>query len=202
VVPVSEPNDAGRAAVRQYFKEIIEQNKLYQSKVAALNFENLYTQESYLDAREANRMIKEVEDALQIEEDQVAALDGIATRCKERINALDWSEGEKRRFISGFESKYKETVASRTPLINSEKEWVTSISDLYSFVLENQGYFQRSGSEVLISNEHVLASFNARVEQANKLRETYQAVLKDFDQKQKANSAGLGLSAHDLGLSP
>jgi hypothetical protein len=200
LVPISSQSDEGRTAVRQYFKEIIARNKVYSSEVKALDFESLYTPESYLNPRESDRVIAEIDKAIQVEDDQTAALDAIKTRCTERIDSLDWSAREKTKFKEGFEEGYNKQALSRSPGISAEKEWFTSLRDLYTFVRDNHQYFRRSGETVLVTDGNVLEGFNERIRHANQLRENYQRLMKEFDAKQKQNYSALGLSTHDIGL--
>jgi hypothetical protein len=201
LVPITDPSDTGRTAVRECFKEIIARNKDYQSKVATLNWESLYTPQSYLDAQEANRVIVQVDDASRIEEEQTSVLEKIETSCEARINSLDWPEGEKKEFIKGFSEKYRKTLRDRVPLLTTEKEWLSSVRDLYTFVLDNQRYFRPSGSTVIIPNSEVREAFNSKIDHANGLRKEYQESMTAFEQKEKENSAAIGVSLHDFGLS-
>jgi hypothetical protein len=57
VVPISNPNDTDRTMLRDYFAEMIAQNKSYLSKLDTISYEGLYTPRSYLDAGEARRII-------------------------------------------------------------------------------------------------------------------------------------------------
>jgi hypothetical protein len=201
LVSITDPSDAGRTAVRECFKEVIAQNKDYQSQVATLRFDNLYTPQSYVDAHEANRVIAQIEDAFRIEEAQSSALDRIETSCEARINSLDWPGAEKREFIRGFSTKYRETEGDRTPLLTTEKEFLNGIRDLYTFVLDNQRYFRRSGNDIVITDPKIRGAFNDDVEHANGLRKKYEESMKAFEQKQKEKLAGVGVSPHDFGLS-
>jgi hypothetical protein len=75
----------------------------YMSKVDAISYEGLYTPQSYLDAREARRIIAQLEAVLEMEKSQERALDDIAERYKTKIESLDRSEEYKRKFLKGFD---------------------------------------------------------------------------------------------------
>jgi zinc-ribbon domain len=150
LIPVSNPTDAGRAAVRDCFKEIIDQNRDYMAKVRASSFEGLYTPRSYLDRQAGQRVVAEIEAGLDIEAAQESAVKEIPSYCEGKINALDWPDGEKKSFIKGFEDKFQESTAKRVPLVTSEKEWFTSLRGLYIYALDNRRYFRAAGAEVRI----------------------------------------------------
>jgi hypothetical protein len=105
----------------------------------------------YCNAKEAKRIISQLDYTAEIEQSQEDALDGIVERCKIKITSLDWSEEYKKKFIKGFDEKYQEILAVRRPLFVSEKEWINSVRDLYVFVLNKQQYFRRSGDDIVIS---------------------------------------------------
>ncbi len=67
LVPIKDPNDAGRTAVREYYKEIIAQNKAYLAEVHKIELQDLYTPESYVDEEEANQIIAQLEAVLDVE---------------------------------------------------------------------------------------------------------------------------------------
>ena len=112
---------------------------------------------------------------------------------------MDWSEERKKKFLKGFDEAYQKQLAVRRSSVNSEKEWLTSVRDLYIFVLDNQQYFRRSGDTVAIANTTILDQFNKRIGQANELNEKYQASKKLYEQKQNDGLNKLGLSTHDFG---
>jgi hypothetical protein len=199
IVPITNPNDAGRTVLRDYFKEIITQNKDYLSKVNSINYDGLYTPESYLDAGEANRIISQLEVALEIEQSQEDALDAIVERCRARINSLDWPEGYKRDFIKGFDEAHQKRLTFRRPLVASEKEWLNSVRDLYIFVLDKQQYFRSAGDSVVIANTKIRDEFNEKIEHANELNQKYRASKKLYEQNDSEGLNKLGLSAHDFG---
>jgi hypothetical protein len=199
LVPITNPNDAARTAVRDYFKEIIALNKNYFSRVRTINLEGLYTQQSYLDANETKRIVSQLDNATEIEQAQEDALDGIVERYKKRIDSLDWSEEYKRAFMKGFDEKYQESIAVRRPVVASEKEWMNSLRDLYVFVSNKRPYFRRSGDKIAIVQTETLDQFNEKIGHANELRQKYLDSKKLFDEKEKEGLEKLGLSAHDLG---
>jgi hypothetical protein len=199
VVPITNPNDAGRTALRDYFKEIIVQNKAYSSKVETISYEGLYTPQSYLDPTKAKNIISQLETALEVEQSQEDALDRIVERLRTRINSLDWSEENKKKFLKEFDEAYQKQLDVRRPAVKTEKEWLTSVRDLYIFVLDNERYFRRSGDAVVIANTTILDQFNERIGHANELNQKYLASKKLLEQNQNQGLSKLGLSAHDFG---
>jgi hypothetical protein len=200
LVPITEPTDTGRAALREYFKDIIAQNKEYQAKLKTLDFKMLYTPQSYLDARETNHIMSEIDNAIQIEEEQESSLATIQTRCEERINALDWPEWEKKQFRKGFQSAYQESAATRKPVITPENEWFAALRDLYTFVSSNRRFFGRSGTQVVVANDDVLNTFNSKVHHANELKAKYESLMSNLKNMQKQSSSSFGLSPQDFGM--
>jgi hypothetical protein len=199
LVPITNPDDPGRTALRDYFKEIIAQNKSYLAKVDAISYEGLYTPQSYLDAGEARRIIGQLEAALAIEQSQQDALNSIAERCRTRIKALDWSEQYKKEFLVGFDEAHQKKLALQSALVDSEKEWLNSVRDVYIFVLDNQQYFSRSGDNVAIGNSRIREEFNEKIRHANELSQKYQESKKVYDQYEVEGLSKLGVSARDFG---
>ena len=199
VVPITDPNDADRTVVRDYFSKIIAQNKSYLSKVDTLNYEGLYTPQSYLDPSEAKQIISQLGATVEIEQSQEHASDSIVEQYRTRINSLDWSEDYKRKFLQGFDEAYQKKLALRTPMLNSEVAWLNCVRDLYLFVLDNQQYFRRSGDNVAIVNTGVRNEFNAKIREANKLLQQYQTSKKLYEQSENESLNKLGVSAHDFG---
>jgi hypothetical protein len=199
LVPITNPNDAGRTVLRDYFKEIIAQNKNYSSKIDSINYEGLYTPQSYLDAGEAKRIISQLDAALEIELSQEDALDSIVERCRTRINSLNWSEEYKKKFLKGFDEAVQKKLAVRRPLVDSEKKWLNSVRDIYIFVLDNQQYFRRSGDDITIANTRIRDEFNERIGHANELNQKYQASKSLYEQNENEGLSKIGLSAHDFG---
>ena len=141
LAPITKTDDASRTAVRECFKEVIQQNRVYQAEVDRLNFDDLYTPSSYVNARKAEQILAQLQAALDIETGLEAGLNGVLARCEERFNTLGWSESYRKKFVTGFEEQFKKTIANRRPMVDSAKAWLNSIRDLYLFVLDNQGYF-------------------------------------------------------------
>ncbi len=185
--------------VRDYFSKIIAQNKSYLSKVDTLNYEGLYTPQSYLDPSEAKQIISQLGATVEIEQSQEHASDSIVEQYRTRINSLDWSEDYKRKFLQGFDEAYQKKLALRTPMLNSEVAWLNCVRDLYLFVLDNQQYFRRSGDNVAIVNTGVRNEFNAKIREANKLLQQYQTSKKLYEQSENESLNKLGVSAHDFG---
>jgi hypothetical protein len=202
LVPISNPDDAGRGAVRDCFKQVVSQNRDYTNKVNGISFEDLYTPKSYSDLQVGQRVLGQIQAAIDIEAGQESALNGISSYCEAKINSLDWPDAEKKSFIDGFDEKFQESKAKRVPVVSTEKEWFTSLRDLYVYALDNHRYFQAAGANVRISNPAALAEFNKRVEHANQLREKFQAAKKEFDQAQRTDLSQSGVSGSDLGLKP
>jgi len=200
VVPISNPNDAARTVIRDYFKETIAQNKDYYSKVDSLKYEGIYTPQSYLDPAEAKGIISQLDAGLEIEQSQEDALNSILARCKVKINSLDWTEAYKREFLKGVDAGNQKQQAFRRPLVSAEREWMTSVRDLYIFVLDNEQHFRRSGDSVVIVNTPVLDQFNRMIGQANELSKKYQAAQKTFEQDQDKRLSKLGVSTKDFGI--
>lgn len=199
LVPISNADDPGRTVLRDYFKELIALNKDYLARVHAINFDALYTPQSYLDPKETKAVISQLDLAGEIDQAQEDALGRIVERCKARIGALDWSEDYKKNFLTGFDDKYQQALITRRPVVASAKEWRGSVRDLYMFVLNNQQYFHRYGGNVRIARSDVLKEFNQKIEHINDLTQKHQAAKKLFKEKGDEDLGKLGLSAHDLG---
>jgi hypothetical protein len=200
LAPITKTDDANRTAVRECFKEVIQQNRGYQAEVDRLNFDDLYTPSSYVNARKAEQILAQLQAALDIETGLEAGLNGVLARCEERFNTLGWSESYRKKFVTGFEEQFKKTIANRRPKVDSAKAWLNSIRDLYLFVLDNQGYFYVGGNQVRVSDPKVLAEFNEKLRQSNKLESEFEAASKLFNEQQKAHSSEFGVSPSDFGL--
>jgi len=201
IVPIANPNDQGRAAVRDYFRELIAQNRDYEARVAKVEWNNLYTPKSYLDPKETNQVLAEIQDVMQGEKQQEAALATIVNRLKDRINELNWTDYEKQQFMEGFDSKYTETLRSRKQALDSEDEFLGSIQDLYTFVSANRRYFKMSSGRLIVTDDKVLSEFNKDVNLTNERRAKYQAALKMSKQQRDQSVTKLGLSNRESGLS-
>jgi len=102
------------------------------SKVDAISYEGLYTPQSYLDAREARRIIAQLEAVLEMEKSQERALDDIAERYKTKIESLDRSEEYKRKFLKGFDEGLDEV---KTAIRKLESITVHAKADLIARTL-------------------------------------------------------------------
>ena len=75
--------------VREYFKDIIAQNKSYSAQIHQIDLQSLYTPKSYLDLKENRRIVEQLQTTLDIETKQESELHEILERFKTRINRLD-----------------------------------------------------------------------------------------------------------------
>lgn len=201
IVPITDPNDPGRTVLRGYFKELIAQNRDYESKVAKVDWGNLYTPKSYLDPNQTNQVLAEIRDVMQLEKQQESALATITNRLKDRVNGLDWSDHEKQAFIKGFDRSYAETLRSRKQVLDSEYDFLSSLQDLYTLVSANRRYFKMSAGRVVVTDDAVLSQFNKDVNLTNERRVKYQSALKTSKQQRDQGATKLGLSNREFGVS-
>jgi hypothetical protein len=199
LAPTTNPNDTARTVLRDYFKELIAQNKSYFSKVDTINFDSLYTPRSYLEQEEAKRIITQVDATLEIEQSQVVALDNIADRYEMKLKSLGWSEDYKRKFLVGFEKGREKKRALQKPMLDAEKNWLNCIRGLYILVLVNQQYFHRSGENITISNAEVRKEFNQQIDRANELSQQYTEAKRIYQQSESEGLNKLGVTAQEFG---
>jgi hypothetical protein len=202
LAPVKDPNDAARTALREYFQDIISQNKIYTAEVDKLNIPNLYTPQSYLDEEEARQIIVQLEGILSTEEKQEAALKDIRGRLVSRINALDWQNSEKKEFLKGFDEKFDEVESNRQKLLETETVWVNSVIDLYNFAIQDHRFFHLNEGHIIITNPEILDQFNKRIDRSNELGKQYKTALQSFKKNQESWLSDFGASSRDFGATP
>ena len=199
-VPIADPSDQGRAALRDYFRELIAQNREYESKVATIEWGNLGTPKSYLDPTETDRVLATLREVMLLEKQQEAGLTTITNKFKDRINTLDWSTYDKEQFIEGFDGAYTEILRSRKQALDVECDFLGALQDLYTLVSANRRYFKMSAGKLVVTDDKVLGEFNKDVELTNDRRVKYQSALKTSKQQRDQNVTNLGLSNRDFGL--
>jgi hypothetical protein len=90
----------------------------------------------------------------------------------------------------------------RRGLLESERGWFKSKTDLYSFAIQNHRYFHAGKEQVIVSDPEVLDEFNKKIDRSNELRKQYQTALQSFKKNQRSTVADLGVSERDFGLNP
>lgn len=173
------PSDrtAAETSFRQWFQEVLTVGNSYRSVsngFFAGDGKLLLKPDSY-SSKEAIQQAKQgLESVLNSNHKVEEFLEkGALETARQRVNKLDWSEGDKNAFLVGMQSTYN--AAPSKNALNAEAAWLQSCIDLYDFVDEHFSEVEVKDHQAHITNNEVRLQFNDRIQHVNQLAEAMDA---------------------------
>ncbi len=192
------------AVTKLIFADMRDINTSYEQKQAILrpDLARLYTYSSFSSRQSLEQMASVVNQKLALDRDASAKIEHIPDIVRKHLASSTLSESEKQEFLKGFESKFgtSEVILARKGMMAAETDWANSTSDLYKFSLDHRSKIVVTKSSIGITDPSVRTQFNAKLTQAKKLRDNFNAATGKVTAARDALMKSQGVTPADMGL--
>ncbi len=187
--------------LRDFLRGVQQRNRDYQGEIRALDqseMARLYSAYSFSSPQEIQRVLGQLQAALDLDLKQEQALRQLVETAESRIRALDLSDKDKEEAVQGMEHSLVPIYAARGDLMSAEKDWIASTEALYRYGYEQFPQIQIRGSEIFIADTAVREEFNQRWRASRQAEQTFSARKRDFDLKMRSMQGASGISPADV----
>lgn len=200
-LPLGPLNEEWEGPARDFFKDLVEENRRYQEETHDLDsakLADLYSPDSYAGPAKVAKMIEELRVLEEVETKHYQAIASILERYKNRFRALNASEEDKEAYLRGVEKGLAES-SDYEHLYAKEENWLQRSIELYQFALKNKKSFRVTNKAVSSSSAEFRSSFQSMQSRAISLRDDFVAAQAEFESKRKSRLEKMGLRPSDVG---
>jgi hypothetical protein len=201
----SEEDKQTVAATRQVFADMNQVERSYNQRQAELTPElnKLYTAGAFASRPATVHMRDIVHKKLALDQETSAKLQHFPETVRTSLQKSSLSEGERRAFLEGLESQFKdsEVMKARQQMLTAEENWAAATTDLYDFALQHTSQIVVTKDAVGITSGEVRAQFNNRFHHALEQRDTFNTSVEKVFEARNAYLKPSGLTPADLGFS-
>ena len=198
--PNSRDSNWTDAAIRDFFRDVLELNQQYAAEVAAVDrsaMRNLYSTDSYAGAAHMRKVVEQLKAALAVDE-KYASLDPLIKRMEDRVAAASTSETEKRDLLDGIHSTLPQTLAARNGVIRKEEGWMKSAIALYEFLIAHTDEYFIRDNKLYFQNSATRKEFSAQQAQSIELRKEFLSARKAMLEARNNKMGEVGVSPSDF----
>ena len=195
------PESKTDTKLRELFKQIIVINKDYQAALDKLDLSSvskLNTPESFRDPDSVGDALRQLRAAYDLDARQEQRMRQVLDDFRRGFD--DLSSSDRDSMLKGFNDGLQKTMPIRERAVSSEKAWVDSLDDVYSYARYHHSQFELSGGQLLISDEGVRQQFNTRIHTMNATRQEFLQAKSDFDHLQSQTLQKTGITRDQTGL--
>jgi hypothetical protein len=164
--------------LRELVAGVFEINRRIKRQKGEIDHESLaalYTARSFASPEAMGRTTAAIHQLLDANRRIAGEIERVLARIRGRVEAADWTFGEKTRFwreiASGFAAKFE----LRTEILEKQKAWSDTTIDLYEFVLCHSDDLSFEGKAVRTSDREAGEEFVRRLKQAKQCRDVFRA---------------------------
>jgi hypothetical protein len=164
--------------LRELVAGVFEINRRIKRQKGEIDHESLaalYTARSFASPEAMGRTTAAIHQLLDANRRIAGEIERVLARIRGRVEAADWTFGEKTRFwreiASGFTAKFE----LRTEILEKQKAWSDTTIDLYEFVLCHSDELSFEGKAVRTSDREAGEEFVRRLKQAKQCRDVFRA---------------------------
>ena len=203
-VPPSRSSGKWDTPMRQFFDDVFAMRREYEKEVAqfkAPELAQLYAPASFSSRSQVERTLEKLREMAALDR-KYADFEPIIERMKSRVQAMDVSEKDKKDFINGVETGFRNNNAPREKVIQKELEWADATIELYDLALNNYPAFSVKGAQVIISSPQVLETYNLKLTRARELQQEFLHSTKELEESQKRELQKFGVAPGELSGQP
>jgi hypothetical protein len=188
--------------LRGLFKDIINVNKEYQQATEKFDVSltaRLATPESFADPSSVADGLKVMHSAYALDAQQEQRMQAILDNFRHGFDDLPASDRE--TILNGFNAGLSQVMPARQRAISTEKAWIDSMDDAYSYAQAHHTDFSLSSAgHLAISDNDVREEFNRRIHALNDSRAQFMQAKSAFDRMQGESFKKMGISREQTGL--
>ncbi|HKS79887.1 MAG TPA: hypothetical protein VJR23_00145 [Candidatus Acidoferrales bacterium] len=190
--------------VRECYAGIRKFNGDYTQQMAALDkheLRHLYTTESYSTRADMQETVKELQ-SIENLDSKYASLDPVLDKLRQQIWAADVPEKQKDEFLTGFNKSINNSLAPRDDSFVKARQWILDSTNLYEFMLANEGGYTIHSRKLLFQSGTALAQFRDKQSRAIASYQALQDSRKNANTFRNETLKKYGLSTSDFSQNP
>jgi hypothetical protein len=189
-------------ALRSAFKKVVQANKDYTQRLAALDLsavKELNSAHSFVDLETGELALSQIHAAYELDIQQEQTIEKVLAELHDLMPSLASSKSDLQKLEQGFSNAMSQIQKERSGAVNAEKAWIDSLDEEYSYVREHRSSLREENGRLIIAGHELLLEFNRRMDHQEEMRKQFVQKQDALQNSQKQRMQKMGISPQDVG---
>lgn len=200
--PIPQNDTPGRKALRDSFKQFLDENKSYQAEVdkhfTTGHLNGLLGANSLLSG-DSQQIVSELQELKDLDQKHLTALQNFPEIFKTNLSAAGASKAEVEAFERGMRKGMSGGLEGVEKSLELEMKWLDASVELYQYAGENQSHMHARGAQLEFDDESVRQHFVELSQKVDDLGTQKDQAQAAFNNVQQQNRQKMGITAQDVG---
>ena len=200
--PIPQNDTAGRKALRDSFKQFLDENKSYQAEVdkhlGSPHLNGLLSANSLLSS-DSPQIVSELQELKDLDQRHLTNIQHFPDIFKTNLTAAGATTAEVEAFEQGVRKGMSGGFDAVTKSLDLEMKWIDAMVELYQYSGENQSHMRARGASLEFDDETVRQHFVELSQKVDALGAQKDQAQASFTNAQERSRQQMGITAQDIG---